>query len=49
VVFLLAGLSGMAFGRFLLWNTIGCMAWAYAVPKLGQMGGDLIGWVWSLV
>lgn len=48
VVFLLAGISGMTFPRFLFWNSIGCVAWAYLIPKLGQFGGDLIGWLWSL-
>jgi membrane protein DedA with SNARE-associated domain len=48
VVFLLAGLSGMSLARFALWNTLGCMAWAYLIPKLGEFGGDLFGWLWSL-
>jgi membrane protein DedA with SNARE-associated domain len=48
VVFLMAGMSGMSFSRFLFWNTLGCVAWAFIVPKLGQVGGDLIGWIWSL-
>jgi membrane protein DedA with SNARE-associated domain len=48
VVFLMAGMSGMSFPRFAVWNTIGCVAWAFIVPKLGQFGGDLIGWIWSL-
>lgn len=47
IVFLLAGMSGMGLGRFLIWNTLGCVTWAYVVPKLGQFGGDLIGWLWS--
>jgi membrane protein DedA with SNARE-associated domain len=48
VVFLMAGMSGMTFARFAFWNTLGCVAWAFIVPKLGQFGGDLIGWIWSL-
>jgi membrane protein DedA with SNARE-associated domain len=48
VVFLMAGMSGMSFARFAFWNTLGCVAWAFIVPKLGQFGGDLIGWIWSL-
>jgi membrane protein DedA with SNARE-associated domain len=48
VVFLMAGMSGMTFPRFLFWNGLGCVAWAFIVPKLGQYGGDLIGWLWSL-
>jgi len=47
VVFLMAGMSGMTFPRFLFWNSIGCVAWAFIVPKLGQVGGDLVGWIWS--
>lgn len=47
VVFLMAGMSGMTFARFAFWNTLGCVAWAFIVPKLGQVGGDLIGWIWS--
>jgi len=47
VVFLMAGMSGMALPRFALWNTLGCVAWAFLIPKLGQFGGDLIGWLWS--
>jgi membrane protein DedA with SNARE-associated domain len=48
VVFLLAGISGMTLARFTFWNTLGGLSWAFLVPKLGQYGGDLIGWIWSL-
>jgi membrane protein DedA with SNARE-associated domain len=48
VVFLMAGISGMTFPRFMFWNGLGCVAWAFIIPKLGQFGGDLIGWIWSL-
>jgi membrane protein DedA with SNARE-associated domain len=48
VVFLLAGMSGMSFGRFAFWNVIGCVSWAFLIPKLGQFGGDIFGWFWSL-
>jgi membrane protein DedA with SNARE-associated domain len=48
VVFLIAGMSNMPLPRFLLWNTIGCVAWAFLIPKLGQFGGDILGWLWSL-
>jgi membrane protein DedA with SNARE-associated domain len=41
-------MSGMTFPRFAFWNMIGCVAWAFIIPKLGQFGGDLIGWIWSL-
>jgi membrane protein DedA with SNARE-associated domain len=49
VVFLLAGMSRMPPGRFLFWNVLGCVSWAYLIPKLGQFGGDIIGWLWSLL
>lgn len=48
VVFLMAGMSGIPLARFAFWNTIGCVTWAYLIPKLGQFGGDIIGWLWSL-
>lgn len=48
VVFLLAGMSRMSLGRFALWNGLGCVAWAFLIPRLGQFGGDIIGWLWSL-
>lgn len=47
VVFLMAGMSGMNLGRFAFWNGLGCVAWAFLIPKLGQFGGDIIGWLWS--
>ena len=47
VVFLMAGMSGMTLPRFLFWNVLGCLAWAFLIPKLGQFGGDIIGWLWS--
>lgn len=47
VVFLLAGMSAMTLPRFLFWNSLGCIAWAFLIPKLGQFGGDIIGWLWS--
>lgn len=49
VVFLLAGLSRMTVPRFLFWNALGCVTWAFVIPKLGQFGGDLIGWLWSFL
>jgi membrane protein DedA with SNARE-associated domain len=47
VVFLMAGISGMTLGRFLFWNVLGCVSWAFLIPKLGQFGGDIFGWLWS--
>lgn len=49
VVFLMAGMSGMTLARFAFWNVLGCLAWAWAVPKFGEVGGYLIGWIWGLV
>lgn len=49
VVFLMAGMSGMSVPRFLFWNSLGCIAWAYLIPKLGQFGGDILGWLWSFL
>lgn len=48
VVFLMSGMSEMTVPRFLFWNALGCLSWAFLIPKLGQFGGDLIGLVWSL-
>jgi membrane protein DedA with SNARE-associated domain len=48
VVFLMAGMSGMSLARFAFWNTLGCVAWAFLIPKLGEFGGDIVGWLWSL-
>ena len=48
VVFLMAGMSGMSLARFAFWNGLGCAAWAYLIPKLGQFGGDILGWLWSM-
>ena len=49
VVFLLAGMTGMTLARFAFWNVLGAVAWAFLIPKLGQFGGDLLGWLWSLL
>ncbi len=38
----------MTLPRFLFWNVIGCVSWAFLIPKLGQFGGDILGWLWSL-
>lgn len=49
VVFLFAGLSGMTFWRFQLWNAAGAISWAYVIPKTGELGGDLVGWLWHFL
>lgn len=48
VVFMMAGISGMGFGRFIIWNGVGCMAWAWVVPKFGEVGGWVLGYIWGL-
>ncbi|WP_290736536.1 DedA family protein [Amaricoccus sp.] len=46
VAFVLAGAATMAFLRFQLANVPGALAWAYAIPKSGAIGGDVIGHLW---
>ena len=47
VIFLLAGMTRMSLVRFVFWNSIGCALWAFLVPKFGQFGGDIFGWIWA--
>lgn len=49
VVFLFAGMSGMGFWRFQAVNVAGAVAWAFAIPKAGELGGDAIGWFWHFM
>lgn len=46
VAFVLAGASAMSFLRFQIANLPGALAWAYVTPKMGEVGGDVIGHVW---
>ena len=46
VVFLIAGMSAMSFLRFQLVNVVGAVAWAFIIPKSGELGGDLAAWFW---
>ncbi|MBP7001271.1 DedA family protein [Amaricoccus sp.] len=46
VAFVLAGAAAMAFLRFQLANVPGSLAWAYVIPKSGEIGGDVIGHIW---
>lgn len=48
VIFLMCGMARMSFGRFTFWNVLGSVAWAYLVPKFGEVTGLIIGWIWSL-
>lgn len=49
VVFLMAGMARMRFAVFLAANLAGAVVWAFVVPKSGQVGGDVVGWLWSAV
>lgn len=49
VVFLMAGMSRMALWRFQAVNVLGALAWAYLIPKFGEVGGIVLGWLWRLV
>lgn len=49
VAFVLAGAAAMAFLRFQLANLPGALAWAYVIPKSGEVGGDVIGHLWRLL
>lgn len=49
VVFLFAGISRMTFLRFQIYNVVGALAWAWAIPKGGELGGALIGWLWQFL
>lgn len=46
VVFLMAGAARMRPAPFMLWNAAGGIAWAFVIPKSGEVGGDVIGWAW---
>ncbi len=48
VAFLLCGIALMPFGKFMLFNLVGAIGWAFVVPKSGELGGLIIGWVWNL-
>jgi membrane protein DedA with SNARE-associated domain len=49
VVFLLAGIAAMRAGVFTLVNVPAAIAWAFVIPKSGELGGDAIGAVWRLM
>jgi membrane protein DedA with SNARE-associated domain len=46
VVFLMAGAARMPVPVFLLANVAGAVAWAWLIPKSGEVGGDVLGWLW---
>ena len=43
IVFIGAGIVDMRPLRFQIVNVPGAMAWAYAIPKSGEIGGDVLG------
>lgn len=47
VVFLMAGISRMHLPLFLAVDVTGAVAWAWAIPKSGEIGGNLLGWIWQ--
>jgi membrane protein DedA with SNARE-associated domain len=49
VVFLMAGMAGMRFLTFFAANVVGATAWAFVIPKSGEVGGDVLGWIWRTV
>lgn len=48
VAFLMCGITLMPFWQFQMYNVVGAFGWAYVVPKFGEIGGMLIGWLWNL-
>lgn len=49
VVFVMSGISRLNFWKFAAVNIVGCIAWAWATPKSGEIGGDVLGYLWNLV
>jgi membrane protein DedA with SNARE-associated domain len=49
VVFLMAGISRMRVLHFHFFNVAGSLAWAWAVPKSGEVGGNVLAYLWQLV
>ena len=47
VVFLIAGVSSMRWAAFQLANVPGALAWAFLVPKSGEIGGSVLGHLWQ--
>ena len=48
VIFLFAGMMKMSLPLFMAVNVVAAMAWAYVIPKFGEVGGIIIGWFWNL-
>lgn len=47
-IFLVAGISHLPLPRFLAMTAVGSAVWALAILKIGEIGGNLFGWIWSL-
>ena len=47
VIFLFAGMMKMGFPTFMAVNTVAALAWAWAIPKLGEVSGLAVGWGWN--
>lgn len=46
IVFVSAGFAAMQKLRFQAANVPGALIWAYAIPKSGEIGGNVIGHLW---
>lgn len=49
VVFLMAGMSRMNLPLFLAVDILGAVLWAWAMPKSGEIGGNLLAHIWTLI
>jgi membrane protein DedA with SNARE-associated domain len=47
VIFLFAGMMKMGFPVFMAVNTVAALAWAWLIPKLGEVSGLAFGWGWN--
>lgn len=47
VVFLMAGVSRMNFFLFAAVDVVGALVWAWAIPKSGEWGGNILGHIWT--
>lgn len=49
VAFLMCGMALMPFLWFQLFNVTGSVAWAYLVPKFGEVGGHTLSYLWQFL
>jgi membrane protein DedA with SNARE-associated domain len=47
VIFLFAGMMKMGFPVFMAVNVASALAWAWLIPKLGEVSGLAFGWTWN--